>query len=253
MRDIRKIIQLRVLLVLVGLLVIIWSILCVSSIRTNIGLKNPKEVTGKDSPFLKSGNVVSVDYAYLFDASLISGFALGRDHYYEIIKFCDKEEFLYCVFIGEDKSFLDDKPFYRMYREIEEIESEDNYMFVGKVRRMNKHIKEGLKHNATVSNESIYKDPNSLTDTNFDYYIQYIEPEEELSRMLGRLTFWGILIVSLLFLIVKLRQEQSAYLFCLNVERVNKKKQHRIEVEKQLKESGKRIENVEFEGESDGK
>ena len=47
--DIGKIIRLRVFLVLLGLLAILWSVLCVSSIRTNLGIKKPKEITGKDS------------------------------------------------------------------------------------------------------------------------------------------------------------------------------------------------------------
>ncbi len=240
-------------MVLLGILVIIWSVLCVSSIRTTIGMKNPKEVTGKDSPFLKSGNVVSVDYEYLFDGRFISGYVFGRDHYYEILKLSNKEEFLYCKFIGETETFLEDMPFCRLYREIKEIDTEENYLFVGKVRRTGKSTKNILTRKYASLVEGEYKYPNTLTDTNFDYYIQYIEPEEELSRLLGRLTFWGILTIAWLFLFIKLRQEKNAYLFYLNEERVNKKTQHRIEVEKQLKESGKRIETVDFAGNSDGK
>ena len=237
MRDISKIIKLRVLLVLLGLLVFIWSVLCISSIRTCIGIKNPKEITGKDSPFLKSGNVVSVDYEYLFDGRFISGYVFGRDHYYEILKLSNKEEFLYCKFIEESEAFLENKPFCLLYSEIKEIDSEENYIFVGKVRKTSESTKKILTRKYVSSVEGVYKYPNTLTDTNFDYYIQYIEPEEESNRLLGRLTFGGLLTGAWLYLFVKLRQEKSAYLFYLNEERNNKKTQYRIAVEKQLKES----------------
>ncbi len=237
MRDISKIIKLRVLLVLLGLLVFIWSILCVSSIRTNIGMKNPKEITGKDSEDIRSGNVVSVEYDYFFDGRFVSGFAFGRDHYYELIKLSNKEEFILCKFIGESESFLDDKTFYCFARDIKEPESGDKNLFLGKVRKTHKEIKEVFLEKATKSPEGLYRNPYNLSNTNIAYYIQYIEPEEESNRLLGRLTFWGLLTGAWLFLFVKLRQEKSAYLFYLNEERNNKKTQYRIAVEKQLKES----------------
>lgn len=252
MRDISKIVKLKVLMALFGLLVFIWSVLCISSIRTCIRIKNPKEITGKDSPFLKSGKVVSIEYDYFFDGRFVSGFALGRDHYYEILKISTKEEFLYCKFIGENISFLDDKPFYQLYREIKEQKSEDKNLFLGKVRKTNKSIKEVFIEKVMKPKEGLYKIPNTLTDTNVDYYIQYIEPEEERSRMLGRITFWGILLISCMFLLKKFRQEQSAYLFYLNEERINQKRQYRIAVEKQLKESGKQGNSDDSEQKSDG-
>ena len=248
MRKIHKLIRLRVLLVLLGLLIIIWSVLCVSSIRTNIGLKNPKEVTGKDSADIRSGNVVSVEYDYFFDGRFVSGFAFGRDHYYELIKLSNKEEFILCKFIGESESFLDDKTFYSLVRDIKEPEPGDKNLFLGKVRKTHKEIKEVFLEKATKSPEGLYRNPYNLSNTNIAYYIQYMEPEEEIHRLLGRITFWVILTGVWLFLFIKLRQEKSAYLFYLNEERMNKKAQHRMAVEKQLKESGKQIETVDFEG-----
>ena len=237
MRDISKIIKLRVFLALLGLLVILWSVLCVSSIRTNLGLKNPKEVTGKESPNIKPGNVVSIEYDYLFDGRFISGYVLGRDHYYEIIKLSNKEEFLYCKFIGETEAFLEDLPFCRLYREIKENDTEENYLFVGKVRRTDKSTKKFLTRKYASPVEGVYKFPNTLTDTKFDYYIQYIEPEEERNRMLGRITFWVILTVSWLLLLKITCQEQRAYLFYLDRERTNRKTEYRIALEQQIKES----------------
>ena len=235
--DIGKIIRLRVFLVLLGLLAILWSVLCVSSIRTNLGIKNPKEITGKDSADIRSGNVVSIEYDYIFDGRLVSGFALGRDHYYELLKLSNKEEFLYCKFIGESESFLDDKPFYRMYRDIKEPEAGGKNIFLGKVCKTEKSTKMELKKKVQVSTEEIFRYPNTENNTVYDYYIQYIEPEEESQRLKGRITFLVILIIFWLFFFQKLRQEQSAYLFYLNEERIKKKIQYRIALEKQLKES----------------
>ncbi len=201
-----------------GILILIWTVLCVSGIRTYIGIKNPKEITGKDSPVLQEGNVVCLKYEYVFDESLNAGSAFGRNHNYELLKLRNKEEFLFCVIMGEDSSFWEGKPYYRMYHEIKEVESKDNYLFMGKVCKTKKQMKESLKYNAMISAEGIYKQPNTLTNTNYDYYIQYIEPEKEFDRMMGRVTFLGLLIVSGFLILKNKSQAENIEAVCENDE-----------------------------------
>lgn len=222
---------------MVGIIVIIWGILCISGIRTCIGIKNPKEITGKDSPDIRSGNVVSIEYDYFFDGRFVSGFAFGRDHYYELLKLSNKEEFILCKFIGESEAFLDDKPFYRLYRDIKEPEPGDKKLFLGKVRKTHKEIKEVFIEKATKSPEGLYRNPYNLSNTNIEYYIQDIDPEEELNRLWGRITLFVLLIILWFGLFNRLRIERNAYAFCLNQERIKEETLHRIEVEKQIKEA----------------
>lgn len=226
---------------MVGIIVIIWGILCISSIRTCIGIKNPKEITGKDSPDIRSGNVVSIEYDYFFDGRFVSGYVFGRDHYYELLKLSNKEEYLYCVFIGESESFLEDKTYYRLCREIKKTESEDRNIILGKVRRTRNSTKERLKKKVSEQElyEELYRYPNTESNTAYDYYIQDIDPEEELNRLWGRITLFVLLIILWFGLFNRLRIERNAYAFCLNQERIKEETLHRIEVEKQIKEAKK--------------
>jgi len=233
----KKISKLRALLVFIGIFVLIWGVMCVSSIRTCIGLKNPKQVNAKDSSALRAGNVVCVEYEYVFDEPLTTGFAFGSNHYYEILKICNKDEFLYCVIIGEYPSFWEDKPYVRRYHELKEFKSEDSYLFVGKVCKAHGSIKESLKYNTVISSDTIYKHPNTLANTNFDYYIQYIEPKDEVNRLLGRVTFFGLLVALWFVLLKKLRQEKDTYQFFLNEERTKERRRMQMTFEKQKKEA----------------
>lgn len=238
-----KITKLRVALIFIGILALIWSVMCIFSIRTCIGLKNPKQVNSKDSSALRAGNIVSVEYEYAFDESLTTGFAFGHNHYYELLKICNKDEFLFCVIIGEKPSFWKDKPYIRMYRELEEFKSEDGDLFVGKVCKTHGSIKKSLIHNTSISLDEKYKHPNTVANTNFDYYIQYIEPDEEVDRLMGRVTFLGILIGLWLIILKKFRQEKDAYQFFLQEECAKERYRIQLSLEKQRKQSSCKAED----------
>jgi len=233
----KKISKLRALLVFIGIFVLIWGVMCVSSIRTCIGLKNPKQVNAKDSSALRTGNVVCVEYDCIFEEGYSEGFALGRNHYYEIIKIQDKDEFVFGTLREDYLSYLEGKPYFTWFDDVKECESKETYLFLGKVKITSARVKEILESQTVKTEDTIYKHPNTLANTNFDYYIQYIEPKDEVNRLLGRVTFWGFLVVLWFVLLKKLRQEKEAYQFFRNEERIEERRRIQMSFEKQRKEA----------------
>ena len=233
----KKINRLRVVLSFIGILVLIWGVLCVFSIRTCIGLKNPMQVNTKDSSALRAGNIVSVEYDYIFDHGLSVGFAFGRNTYYEVIKIKGKDEFVFGTLREDYLSYLEEKPYFTWFDDVKEYEVKESYIFLGKVRKINNHIEESLEHNIVKTEESIYKCPNTVSNTNFDYYIQYIEPKDEVNRMMGRVVIFLLLIIVWFIIRKKLKQEKEAYQFYLQEERAKERYRIHMNLEKQIKQS----------------
>ncbi|MBQ9766777.1 MAG: hypothetical protein IJW37_01555 [Lachnospiraceae bacterium] len=239
-----KLIKLRALLVFIGIFVLIWSVMCISSIRTCIGIKNPKLVNAKDSWALRSGNIVCVEYDYIFEEGYRTGFALGRNHYYEIIKIKDKDEFVFGTLKENYLSYLEGKPYFTWFDDVKEYECKESCIFLGKVMKITERVEKILERHNVKTEDTIYKHPNTVTNTNYDYYIQYIEPEDEVDRLLGRVTFWGILIALWFVLFKKLRREREAYQFFLNEERAKERQRIQMSIEQQRKEAARQQEQV---------
>lgn len=238
-----KITKLRVALIFIGILALIWSVMCIFSIRTCIGLKNPKQVNSKDSSALRVGNIVSVEYDYIFEEGYSLGFALGRNHYYEIIKIKGMDEFVFGTLREDYLSYLEGKPYFTWFDDANEYKAEESYLFSGKVMKINERVEEVLERHNDKTETTIYKHPNTVTNTNFDYYIQYIEPEEEVDRLMGRVTFLGILIGLWLIILKKFRQEKDAYQFFLQEECAKERYRIQLSLEKQRKQSSCKAED----------